>query len=228
MLPLALTDLGRWRLQHPAGTVSPCAARANKTAMSASRGNSPRAKHAPWPRPGELRNICGKRSSRSGVMPDTARTKSSIGHALNHSDCDWSLLPALSVEIVKQSHDTKGFVVCRGAGWPSCCAWRLNIDGDRGNSERVPSLKLTQRQRGGSRKTTTAERPWIAAGPAPTPTTTRLSTRFIERMRCSSTPNRASAYAASATFKPLALLSRTESISQCGGCSAPPTSGPLN
>ena len=135
---------------------------------------------------------------------------------------------APSVEIVKQGHDTKGFVVCRGAGWPSCCAWRLNIDGDRGNSERVPSLKLTQRQRGGSRKTTTAERPWIAAGPAPTPTTTRLSTRFIERMRCSSTRNRASAHAASATFKPLALLSRTETISQCGGCSAPPTSGPLN
>jgi hypothetical protein len=39
------------------------------------------------------------------------------------------------VEIVKQSHDTKGFVVCCGAGWPSCCARRLNIDGDRGNSE---------------------------------------------------------------------------------------------
>jgi hypothetical protein len=88
--------------------------------------------HAPTmrldPRSGELRNLCGKRSSRSGVMPDTARTKSSIGHALNHSDCDWSLLPAVSVEIVKQSHDTKGFVVLPRR-WVGCA--RLNIDGER-------------------------------------------------------------------------------------------------
>jgi hypothetical protein len=36
------------------------------------------------------------------------------------------------VEIVKQSYDTKSFVVCCGAGWPSCCPRRLNIDGARG------------------------------------------------------------------------------------------------
>jgi NADH-quinone oxidoreductase subunit J len=73
-----------------------------------------------------------------------------------------------------------------------------------------------------------SERPWIATGPPPTPTTSRRSTRFTERMRCSSTRNRASASAAGATFRRLALFSRAESVLQCGGYSALPTSGSLN
>ena len=73
-----------------------------------------------------------------------------------------------------------------------------------------------------------SERPWIATGPPPTPTTSRRSTRFTERMRCSSTRSRASASAAGATFRRLALFSRAESVLQCGGYSALPTSGSLN
>jgi hypothetical protein len=58
----------------------------------------------------------------------------------------------------------------------------------------------------------TSERPWIATGPPPTPTTLRLSTRFTERMRCSSTRSPASASAAGGTFRPLALLNRIGSV----------------
>src|SRR5947209_6949482 len=53
-------------------------------------------------------------------------------------------------------------------------------------------------------------------------TTSRRSTRFTERMRCSSTRSRASASAAGGTFRRLALLSRTERASQCGGYSELP------
>ena len=40
-------------------------------------------------------------------------------------------MPALSVEIVKQSHDTKGFVVLPRRWVGRHVARRLNIDGDR-------------------------------------------------------------------------------------------------
>ena len=66
-------------------------------------------------------------------------------------------------------------------------------------------------------KDTTSERPWIATGLPPTPMTSRRSTRFTERMRCSSIRNRASGSAAGATFSRLAPRSRTGNASRCGG-----------
>src|ERR1700746_728576 len=71
-------------------------------------------------------------------------------------------------------------------GWPSCPIWkrvvqRLNIDGD-GQGDLIW-------------ETERFERLWIATGPPPMRTTSRTSTRFTVRTRCSNIPNRASASA---------------------------------
>jgi hypothetical protein len=61
------------------------------------------------------------------------------------------------------------------------------------------------------------ERLWIATGPPPMRTTSRGSTRFTERTRCSNIRNRASASAGGGRFSRLAPRSRTGNASQCGG-----------
>ena len=163
-------------------------------------------------------------------------------------------VPALSVEIVKQSHDTKGFVVLPRRWVDRHVARRLNIDGGRqgdlvrhggerraalytrsthpgigkpglvegisamGNSERIsPSTGCPMARcalgidyrigsavfevDAASAREDRNGRPRHQSGPGSPlgrlrrQTTSRLSTRFTERMRCSSTRNRASASA---------------------------------
>src|SRR3954451_17831126 len=60
------------------------------------------------------------------------------------------------------------------------------------------------------------ERLWIAIGPPPMRTTSRRSTTFIERTRCSNIRSRANASAGGGRFSRLAPLSRTENASPCG------------
>src|SRR5439155_7702285 len=80
---------------------------------------------------------------------------------------------------------------------------RLNIDGDAQGD----LIWKTER----------FERLWIATGPPPMRTTSRGSTRFTERTRCSNIRNRASASAGGGRFSRLAPRSRTGNASQCGG-----------
>ena len=72
------------------------------------------------------------------------------------------------------------------------------------------------------------ERHSIAIGPLRMQVTSRLSTTYTERTRCSSTRNRASASEAGKTSRPLARHSRTASGSRCAASSAGATSGSRN
>ena len=53
------------------------------------------------------------------------------GYNARQAEAAVARVPALSVEIVKQSHDTKGFVVLPRRWVGRHVARRLNIDGDR-------------------------------------------------------------------------------------------------
>ena len=72
------------------------------------------------------------------------------------------------------------------------------------------------------------KRLWIATGPPPMRTTSRRSTTFTMRTRCSNILNRASASAGGRRFSRLAPRSRTGNASRCGGLLAWATSGSLN